>query len=176
MARKDRGFSLVEVAIVSAIAAITLAIGLPSFNGALERQQVSTTLYLLSADMAMARSSALMRREQVVVCPGTAAAGCAADSDWSRGWLVFADADGNRQPDAPGQLLRATDAPASARSGLRARSTRPFLRYQASGRSAHSNLSVNVCSDGQLHGKVVVNRLGRVRGERPPAGTPCPGA
>ena len=176
MSRKDRGFTLVEAGIVTAIAAITLALGLPSFNGALERQRVSTTLHLLSADMAMARGTALMRREQVVVCPGTADAGCAADSDWSRGWLVFADADGNRQPDASSDLLRVTDAPASARSGLRAKSTRPFLRYQASGMSAHSNLSVNVCLDGQLRGKVVVNRLGRVRGERPEAGTPCPGA
>lgn len=173
MAPKAAGFTLIEAMVVVAIAAITLTLGIPTFGDALQRQRVSTTMHLLSADMAMARSTALMRRSQVVVCPRADQAVCAGDGDWSRGWLVFKDPDGNRRPDADGDLLRTTDAPAGSRAVLHLLSSRPFLRYQADGRSANSNLTVRVCAEGQLRGKVVVNNLGRVRGERAPAGTPC---
>lgn len=172
MTHKEAGFTLIETMVVLAIAAIVITLGVPSFNGALQRQRVSTTMHLLSADMAMARSSALMRRSQVVVCPRGAATGCSDALDWSRGWLVFADPDGNRRPDADSDILRVSDAPANGLLYLPA--TRPFLRYQADGRSAHSNLSVHVCASGAHVGKVVVNNLGRVRSERPPAGTSCP--
>jgi type IV fimbrial biogenesis protein FimT len=172
MIGKEKGFTLIETMVVLAIAVIVVTLGVPSFNGALQRQRVSTTMHRLSADMAMARSSALMRRSQVVVCPRDAAGGCSDVQDWSRGWLVFADPDGNRQPDADSDILRVTDAPANDRLYLPA--TRQFLRYQADGRSAHSNLSVHVCANGAHVGKVVVNNLGRVRSERPRAGTSCP--
>lgn len=172
MTRKEAGFTLIETTVVLAIAAIVIALGVPSFNGALQRQRVSTTMHLLSADMAMARSSALTRRSQVVVCPRGAANGCSGVQDWSHGWLVFADPDGNRQPDVGSDVLRISDAPAN--DSLYLPATRPFLRYQADGRSAHSNLSVHVCARGAHVGKVVVNNLGRVRSERPREGTPCP--
>ncbi|MGY0611136.1 GspH/FimT family pseudopilin [Luteimonas sp. A501] len=172
--RHSHGFTLIEAMTVVAILAVALALGLPAFSGTLERQRLATSLHLLTADMASARSSAIMRREQIVVCPGRAETGCAGDHDWSGGWLVFRDPDGNRRPDAPGDVLRTTDAPAGGAERLRLTSTRPWLRYQANGMAAHSNLSVNACARGLLRGKVVVNRLGRVRSERPRQETACP--
>lgn len=168
------GFTLIEAMVVVALAAVMLTLGLPAFADALDRQRVATTLHLLVADMAMARSSAVMGRAQVVVGPGRPGAGCSDTRDWSDGWLVFRDPDGNRQPDAGDDLLRVTDAPAGGGERLRLTSTRPWLRYQANGKAAHSNLSVNACSRGKLRGKVVVNRIGRVRSERPTWETPCP--
>ena len=174
MARTDAGFSLIEAMVVLSIAAITVTLGVPALGATVERQRLATTLHLLTADMAVARGSAIMRREQVVVCPGSIEAGCSGDRDWSEGWLVFRDPDGNRQPDTPGDVLRATDAPAGGADRLRLTSTRPWLRYQATGMAAHSNLSGNACSRGQLRGKVGVNRMGRVRSERPAEDSPCP--
>ena len=120
----------------------------------------------------MARSTAIMRRAQVVVCPRTEDFQCRDDRDWSQGWIVFTDDDGNRQPDEEAHILRATDPP--AHRGLAIDSTRRFLRYQRDGRSAHSNQTVRVCSGERLAGTVVVNNLGRVRSARPNAATPCP--
>ncbi|MGY1459564.1 GspH/FimT family pseudopilin [Luteimonas sp. A534] len=174
MASKDAGFTLIEAMAVAAILAISLTFGVPALSGTLERQRLAASLHLVSADLAMARSSAIMRREQVVVCPGQPGAGCSNDHDWSRGWLVFRDPDGNRQPDAADDLLRVSQAPAGGADRLRLTSTRPWLRYQANGMAAHSNLTVNACARGQLRGKVVVNRLGRVRTERPTRETACP--
>ncbi len=176
MAGKVAGFTLIEAMTVLAITAITLTLALPAFGEILHRNRVTTTLHQMTADMAMARGTALMRRAQVVVCPrdGAAVSRCARDSDWSRGWLVFLDADGNRQPDQPGDLLRTTDAPARDRHLLRLASTRPFLRYQADGRSAHSNLTVYLCARDKLAASVIVNNHGRVRSARPRTQTACP--
>lgn len=173
MKRQEAGFTLIEAMVVLAIAAITLTLGLPGLGEALRRQRVATTLHLLSADMAMARSTALIKRSQVVVCPRGASFGCSDGRDWSVGWLVFVDPDGDRQPGTEDDILRATDAP-GGRDALDLPASRAYLRYQADGRSAHSNLSVHVCGGGAHFGKVVVNNLGRVRSERAPAGAACP--
>lgn len=173
MGRMPPGYTLLETMVTLAVVAVTVAIGVPSLAGGLERQRVASAMHQLSADMAMARSAALSQRTQVVVCPGNVEGGCRQDRDWSGGWLVFRDGDGNRQPDTASDLLRTTDAPGGKGGALSLASTRPFLRFQQNGRSAHSNLSVVVCARGRLHGKVVVNRLGRVRGERNGVAAPC---
>lgn len=174
MKRTIAGFTLIELMTVLAIVAIGLTMGLPAFGNALQRNRTQTTMHLLSADMAMARGSAIMRRSAVVVCPRTSGGGCGADSDWSEGWIVFTDRDGNRIPDLAADVLRSEDAPAGGNSALRLVSSRPFLRYQPDGRSANSNLTVHVCTDDKVSGQVIVNNLGRVRTSYQKAGTPCP--
>jgi len=173
MNRKEAGFTLIELVVTLAIISILLSLSLPSFEGMLARQRVSSTMHLLSSDMAMARSTAVMRRQAVVICPLDAAGGCSGGNDWAAGWMVFRDPDGNRKPDDRSRILRLTEAPAAGRLSLS--STRSFLRYQQDGRTAHSNLTVRVCADDRLAGKVIVNNLGRVRTERPKPAA-CPGS
>lgn len=173
MTHKDAGFTLIEAMIVLTVIAVSLTLGVPAFGQMLQRQRINTAMHLISTDLAMARSSAIMRRSQVVVCPRTADNRCRDDHDWRLGWLVFTDDDGNRQPDAPGDILRASDAP-SAGSDLTLASSRRFLRYQRDGRSAGTNLTVHVCAGGRLTGQIVVSNLGRVRSARPMKTTPCP--
>lgn len=176
MTHKEAGFTLIETMVVLAIAAIVITLGVPSFNGALQRQRVSATMHLLSADMAMARGTAIMRRSRVIVCPRAEGSSpdCSDAKDWSRGWLVFTDANGNRRPDASGDILRVSDAPASDSAVLYLPASRDALSYLPDGRSAGSNLSIHVCRDGEHLGKVAVNNLGRVRSERPRPGSRCP--
>lgn len=174
MTRKAAGFTLIEAMVVVAIAAIVLTLGVPAFGSVVQRQRVATTLHLLSADMAMARSTALMRRARVGVCPRDAVSGCSTARDWSRGWLVFHDPDGNRQPDADADILRVTDAPAGGATVLYLPASRSYLRYLPDGRSTGTNLSVHVCAKGAGLGRVVVNNLGRVRSQRAKPGSACP--
>lgn len=172
MHERIRGLSLIEAMVVLALAASLVLAGVPAFAEAIQRNRVTLALHLLMADMAMARSTAVIRGEQVVVCPMDRSGGCSTASDWSRGWLVFVDLDGDRRPGATEQVLRATDAPTGP--GFALRSSRPYLRYQRDGRSAHSNLTVHVCRHGSVAGQVVVNNHGRARSTRPAAGLPCP--
>jgi type IV fimbrial biogenesis protein FimT len=173
MDERNRGFSLVEAMIVLAVAALVLLLGVPAFAAAMERNRTALALHLLMADMAMARSTAVVRGQQVVVCPRSVPDRCDTTSDWSGGWLVFLDPDGDRQPGGRSDVLRASDPPTGR--GFALRSSRPFLRYQKDGRSAHSNLTVNVCRHGEVAGQVVVNNHGRARSVRPATSLPCPG-
>ena len=168
------GFTLIELVTTLAIVAVLLAIGLPGFGEALARLRVQTAMHRVSTDLAMARSSAIMRRAPVVACPGTGMDGCSGGADWSGGWIVFADPDGNRRPDTVAELLRVSDAPSGAGGRLRLGATRHFVRYQRDGRSAGTNLTVRVCSGEALAGEVIVNNLGRVRSARPQPPRPCP--
>jgi type IV fimbrial biogenesis protein FimT len=171
--RSPRGFSLLEALIVMAISAIGLAIGVPSYRGMMENQRTSSTMHLLTAYMASARGTAISYRIPTVVCPSNRAGGCRTDGDWSQGWLMFFDADGNGQPDAREDILRDENAPLHPSMRLVSSSGRPQLRYLSDGRSAGSNLSVRLCRDGVLLGQVIVNNVGRVRSERASGSKPC---
>lgn len=173
MERKEAGFTLFEAMIVIAILAIVATIGLPSFIRSLGNTRISTAMHLLSADMAMARNTAITRREQIVMCPMDENGLCANSLDWRKGWLVFTDPDGNRRPDRPVDILRVQSAPVG-KGRIVVNSTRKYLRYQSDGRSANSNLTVRLCLGNQLRGRVIVNNLGRVRTERPSKTQPCP--
>lgn len=168
-----RGFSLLEALVVMAISAIVVAIGVPSYRKVIENQRASSTMHLLTAYMASARGTAISYRIPTVVCPSNRAGGCRMDGDWSQGWLMFFDADGNRQPDAREDILRDENAPLHPSLRLVSSSGRPQLRYLPDGRSAGSNISVRLCRDGVLLGQVIVNNVGRVRSEKASGSKPC---
>ncbi len=167
------GFTLIELLTVLAVAAIGLAIGVPSYRSAIEQQRVSSAMHLLSAQMASARSTAITYRIPTVVCPSNRAGGCRLDGDWSEGWLMFLDPDGNRQPDIRGDILRDENAPIHPSLRIVSSAGRLQLRYTADGRSGGSNLRVRVCRDDKLLGQVAVSITGRVRSERSTGSAPC---
>ncbi|WP_043689429.1 GspH/FimT family pseudopilin [Luteimonas huabeiensis] len=162
MASKDAGFTLVEAMTTMALLAIALAVGVPAYAELAQRLRLQTTLHHLSAVFAMARATAIARRVEVVVCADDGQHRCAKEPDWSRGWIVFLDTDGDRQPNAAADLLR-VGAPSR---GQRLHATRRFARFQPDGRAAGTNLSVHVCRGTTAAGSVVVNNLGRVRSTR----------
>jgi len=90
------GFTLVELLVVLAIAAILLAVGVPSFSYVVDRNRVSGEVNEMLADMALTRSEALARRGRVILCRSTTPtdpnAICSATAnDWNAGWIVFVD-------------------------------------------------------------------------------------
>lgn len=169
------GLSLVEALVVMAISAILLAIGVPSYRGMVENQRASSTMHLLTAFMASARGTAISYRIPTVVCPSNRAGGCRMDGDWSQGWLMFFDADGNRQPDAREDILRDENAALHPSLRLVSSTGRPQLRYLPDGRSAGSNISVRICRHEVLLGRVIVSNVGRVRSEKASGSKPCDG-
>jgi type IV fimbrial biogenesis protein FimT len=173
--RSKAGFSLVEALTVMAITTILLLIGVPSYAGLVESQRASTAMHLLTAHLASARSTAITYRIPTVVCPSDRAGGCRSDGDWSQGWLMFFDADGNRQPDSRQDILRDENAPIHPSLRIVSSAGRTQLRYLPDGRSAGSNLSVRLCREDKLLAQVIVNNTGRIRSETASGSTPCGG-
>jgi len=169
----SQGVTLIEAMVVVSVAAIGVAMGLPSYNGFLERQRLSSAMHLLTAHIATARSTAISYRIPTVVCPSNGAGACRKDGNWSQGWLMFFDKDGNRKPDLPQDVLRDENAPIHPTLRIVSSAGRPQLRYQPDGRSGGSNITIRICREDRVLGKVIVNNFGRARTERPAGREAC---
>ena len=95
--KSQSGFTLMELLAVIAIAGILAAFAAPSFRDMVRDNRITTATNTLIAHLALARSEAITRRESVIVCrsPDPLAAVPQCDggtaTDWSTGWLMFAD-------------------------------------------------------------------------------------
>ena len=174
--RRNAGFTLIELATTMSVVAILAGIAAPSFAGFLERQRTSAAMNSLMTHMALARVSAITRNRRAVLCPSTDGKHCEVGTDWSAGWMLFVDDDGNRKADATDEIIRVDLEPTSQHLRVISTTGRPQLRYLPDGRSAGANLTVSICNqNGELLGQVIVNNMGRPRSDRPKAPTPCPG-
>ncbi|MFN3792478.1 GspH/FimT family protein [Massilia sp.] len=174
------GATLAELAVVLAIAAVAFAVAAPDLHALLASQQIRAASNELHDAILYVRAQAIARNEQVKLVPRDPAG-----ADWTRGWTVFIDRDGDRQPGAPDEVL-AVHGPLP--QGLRldysfTQSAPPqYIAYNGAGRS---------CSDGNsgaarlgtlslFHGghtrRIKINMLGRVRQCNPARDEGCDGA
>ncbi|WP_051822177.1 GspH/FimT family pseudopilin [Desulfonatronum thiodismutans] len=99
MSPKNNGFSIIEVLIVVAIAAILTAIAIPAFNVFIGNTRTSTVANEFVSALNLARSEAMKRGVDVYVCRSSNGTSCATGGDWGQGWLVyFTDEDNNDIP------------------------------------------------------------------------------
>lgn len=103
------GFTLMELMIVIALAAVILAIGAPNFREFRQNNRLTAVANDFLAGVSLARTEAVKRQSPVSLCasdnPDAAAATCSA-GDFSR-WIIFEDTNGNCERDAGEAILRA---------------------------------------------------------------------
>ncbi len=91
--RKTSGFTLLELMIALTIGSIILVWGVPSFQGVLNSQRMSSATNELVMSLNLAKSEAIKRVAYVSVCKSSNGVSCgAAGTSWADGWLVFANA------------------------------------------------------------------------------------
>lgn len=175
MPKRPAGFTLIELLATTSILAIVAGIALSPMSALIERHRASATASSLIAHMQLARMAAVSRNRRAVLCPSSDGAHCDGGTDWSPGWLLFVDDDGNRRPDAADEILRVEQEPTSRHLRIVSSAGRQQLRYLPDGTSGGSNLTLSICNQrGELLGRVIVNNVGRPRSERPSAPLPCP--
>jgi len=162
------GWTLIELLTVMVVLVIVAGVSVPSFMEIVERQRVDAMMQRLETDVALARHTAIARRQAVVVCPRDLAGGCRPGLDWSDGWLVFVEKTGHWG--AVGEMLGL----AGGGAPLTVRATRPLLRYLPDGRSAGSNLTIYLCLRGQIVLQQMVSNHGRAQRHLPEKDAPCP--
>lgn len=109
--RDELGFTLIELLVTIAIGAIVAAFALPSMRNTILINRVAGTNMSLQADLAYARSEAVRTGKNIIVCPadvlgGSTSTSCGGTADWSKGWIVFADADRGDDKDDSETILR----------------------------------------------------------------------
>ena len=176
MRRCTAGFTLIELTTTVAVLAICAGVALPSLRSFLEQQRTLAAISSLTTHMSLARMTAISRNQRAVLCPSSDGASCEAGTDWSTGWMLFVDEDGNRKPDASDEVLRVDLEPTSRHLRVVSTVGRQQLRYLPDGRSAGTNLTISICNkNGELLDQVIVNNMGRPRSERAKAPASCPG-
>ena len=80
---RSRGFTLIELMVVVALAALLLGIGVPSFTGFIAGQRVKTAASDFSMAAVFARSEAIKRNADVTVTAVSSGA-----DGWKDGWTV----------------------------------------------------------------------------------------
>lgn len=85
----SHGFTLIELMVTLAVAAILAMIAVPSFRDTIRRNRVTSTSNALLADLTYARGEAISRGQIVTLCPSTDSASCATGTAWSDGWMVY---------------------------------------------------------------------------------------
>jgi type IV fimbrial biogenesis protein FimT len=162
-----RGFTLIEALIVLAVAGFLLCVAVPAWSGALEAAHATSARAVLLESLTRSISHAALTGSEVVLCPGDAG-GCRNSIDWSRGWIAYADIDGDRRRDANETLLYSQSA-LTGRVHLRSTAGRTRLVFQPNGGNAGSNVTFTLC-DGRGAARaatLVLANDGRLR-----AGTP----
>ncbi|WP_259160985.1 GspH/FimT family pseudopilin [Xanthomonas sp. 4461] len=171
---QQAGFTLTESTITTAVLAILLAVAWPSLSELRQAQQVRALMFEISAHLAMTRSAAISRGSAVAMCPSASYDSCDDNNDWTKGWLIYADPDGNRKPDSTHLIIGVRTSSAASRLSIHTSSGREQARYNSLGRTAGSNLTFHICSRGLLKGQVIVNAAGRQRSRLLTAQQQCP--
>jgi len=111
--KKSMGFSVVELVIVLAVAAILLGTAVPSFKETIQNNRLATQVNELHAGLSMARSEAVKRNNNVTICPRAVSEGgtlvCDSSGNWGNGWIVFVDDDADGEIEG-GEIVRVGDA------------------------------------------------------------------
>jgi type IV fimbrial biogenesis protein FimT len=138
------GTTLVELVIMIAIVAV---LGLFTINGivaAVHKARAGLAGINLVDSLTQARSLALTRESDVVICPSSDGRNCLKSDHWETGWIAFSDIheDGERRGSEP--VLIAQGA-LGAKVHLVSSEGRTRLRFQRTGSNGGSNVTFTLC-------------------------------
>ncbi len=129
----SRGFTLVELAITVTVLAVLMGLAAPLFNEVINSNRLTGNANELVAAVQIARSEAIRGNVRTSLCQSTDGANCSNASPW-RGWIVFADANGDNVADAA-EIVRAgiIEAPVQVLSSLSVTSANTRVTFRADG-------------------------------------------
>ena len=122
---KESGFTLVELLVTIIVATVLLATGVPAFKDFIKNNRVTAQTNDLISTIQLARSEALKRGSNMVICASDDKTTCTGKDTWADGWIVFSDFDPSDGSDPnigtgtdAGKCLAKQDCIMATREGL----------------------------------------------------------
>jgi len=165
--RSHAGFTLLDLLLALLVIGLVFGLAVPAWTNAVSRVRAAAARTAITTTLFNALRNATVIGREVVVCPASGDQ-CTGGNDWSRGWIAFVDADGDRLHGANETVIdRAAALPRGVR--LTGSSGRPRLVYQPYGSNAGSNITFTLCDkrgpDDAL--ALILSNGGRLRADRP---------
>ncbi len=163
IAGSQRGFTLVELMVTLALAAVLLMLAIPSFTNQLRGWQRDSATKAFTAHVQLARSEAIKTSRRVVMCSSANGAACANSNEWRSGWLVFVDANSNGNIDA-GETVLVSRGTSTGLTSMLTSGNVQRLAFMPNGLMASNATTLQVIPTGSVSiqmNEVTVNRIGR---------------
>lgn len=103
---RERGFTLVELAVTLVVLSIVLAVAVPNVRDMINRNRLTGAANEIVSALQTARIEAVRRNRRVGLCPSTDGTTCA-DGPWSR-FIVYS-VDVGDDVDTPAEVIRDVD-------------------------------------------------------------------
>ena len=91
MDTKATGFTLLELLMTIAIAAIVMALAMPSYRYVTNSNRIAGEINGLLGDLQFARAEAIKEGRTVTACVSQTGLSCSGATSWENGWIVFSD-------------------------------------------------------------------------------------
>lgn len=167
---RARGFTLIELMIVTAVLSVALALAVPAMQRLSQSMQVRTEARRLLSAVHLARNEAIKRNTPVSLCPSpmarTGEATCA--GVYADGWIMFSNRNRDRVVDPGEVLIQAFDGLPPGYSLTNRAATRDenqLITYYPDG-TARRNRTLMICSKANpevASWSVILNIVGRPR-------------
>ena len=158
----NSGFTLIELMMVLLIIAITLGIGVPSFQGFIQDSRVAGLTNAFVSSLNYTRSEAVKRGSEVSLCKSSNGSSCTTSGHWEQGWIVFVDSSNFGTWDAGEEILRVQE---KFDGNTRFQSTTGVgnaFTFLGSGRMTSGHSGEMLLCDAPEARKININTVGRI--------------
>lgn len=154
------GFTLLELLTVIAVSCVLAVAAIPGFIELIRNNRVNSESHALLSLLTLARSEAIKRVQPATLCKSGNSISCsvASEVNWSRGMIIFVDADSDHVLSASETLIRRESSfnPENSISF----SAGNTLIYHPNGTSSGGTFTIR---SGNVQKKVIVSLAGRAR-------------
>ncbi len=169
------GFTLIELMVAIGVAAILLAIAVPSFQTIFNSNRVVTVTNDYITALNYARSQAVKGGAITTLCMSNNGSNCTGSSGWSNGWIVWSDLNSNGVMDT-GELMQ-SHGPINA-GDVAMGGTQSSFSFNGLGAltTTTGGDRFNICTPSELSisNTVTVDPSGHLRNVVNPTLTTCP--
>jgi type IV fimbrial biogenesis protein FimT len=163
---REQGYTLIELMVTFAVAAIIVTIAVPGFGNLLAEQRLVTSTNHFVSALHLTRSEAVKRGTRVSLCASEDGSTCGSATGYSAGWIVFEGPEPGAPLDPAAEILRSFP-PSSAATVEGNGSMTAYISYVATGETrqlsgALQMGTVTICDTGRAR-RVVISRTGRPR-------------